>query len=92
MNQEFSETKEPEAISVAEMARRLQISRSRLYQLITEGFFLPPIYDIESRRPFYYGQMIQKNIEARRRTASVPTETWNLEPADPRNRTSCAPW
>ena len=62
---------ELKAISVSEMARRLQISRSRLYQLINDGFFLPPVYDIQTKRPYYLGDMIQRNLDAKNKNVGI---------------------
>jgi len=39
--------------SVSEMAKRLEMSRARFYQLIQAGVLPPPIYDVRTRRPFY---------------------------------------
>ena len=40
-------------VSVSEMARMVGLSRQRFHQLMTEGVFPPPLYDIHTRRPFY---------------------------------------
>ena len=53
-------------ISVAEMSRRLQISRSRLYQLIDENVMLPPAYSITTRKPFYTESMAQRNLDVKK--------------------------
>ena len=61
----------PQAISVSQMAKRLQISRSRLYQLLDEGFFLPPIYDLTTKRPFYSAEMIERNLQAKSQNVGI---------------------
>ena len=42
-----------QVISVAEMARLIGLSRQRFHQLVKEGVFPPPVYDIATRRPHY---------------------------------------
>jgi len=64
----------PQAISVSQMAKLLQISRSRFYQLLDAGFFLPPIYDIRTKRPFYSQDMIEKNVQAKSQNLGVNGE------------------
>ena len=58
-------------VSVKEMARMLSMSRSRLYQLIKQGVLLGPIYDVESKRPFYSSEMIARNLEAKRTNCGI---------------------
>ena len=41
------------AVSVSRMSSLLGLSRSRFYQLVGEGKFPPPIYNIRTRRPCY---------------------------------------
>ena len=60
-----------QVVSVKEMAAMLQMSRSRLYQLIHKFVLLPPIYDTETRRPFYPADLIQQNINAKRKNRGV---------------------
>jgi hypothetical protein len=40
-------------ISVTEMAKILNLSRARFYQLLVQGIFPQPIYDIRTHRPLY---------------------------------------
>ena len=40
-------------VSVAEMARMVGLSRARFYQLVNEGVFPPPLYRIDTKRPFF---------------------------------------
>lgn len=58
-------------VSVAEMARMLSLSRARLYQLIKEGIFPCPLYDVQSRRPFYSEEMQAVCLEVRKRNCGV---------------------
>jgi hypothetical protein len=41
------------ALSVAEMAEAVGVSRGRFHELARAGVFPPPAYDLRSRRPFY---------------------------------------
>ena len=65
MRQTGFETKE--AVSVAEMARMVGLSRARFYQLISCGAFPFPVYDVETRRPFYDEESQKICLEVRRR-------------------------
>jgi hypothetical protein len=58
-------------VSVAEMARMCGLSRARFYQLMNEGVFPPPVYDIETRRPFYTEDMQAVCLEVRKRNCGV---------------------
>src|SRR5438034_7976380 len=60
-----------EFASVKEMAAMLQMSRSRLHMLIREGVFLPPVYDLSSKRPYFPRELIEINLDARRRNCGV---------------------
>ena len=52
-------------VSMTEIARMLQMSRARFYQLLEQGFFPKPLYDDRSKRPYYDLVLQQKCIEAR---------------------------
>jgi hypothetical protein len=41
------------ACSVIEIIRTLELSPTRFYQLLDQGIFPRPIYDIRTKRPFY---------------------------------------
>jgi hypothetical protein len=58
-------------VSVAEMAQMVGLSRARLYQLIEEGVFPPPLYRIETRRPFFNEEMQEVCLEVRRRNCGI---------------------
>lgn len=57
-------------VSVSEMARMVGLSRQRFYQL-AGSTFPSPIYDIESRRPFFTEEMQRICLEVRRRNCGV---------------------
>ena len=52
-------------VSMTEMAKMLQMSRARLYQLLEQGFFPRPKYDDRSKRPFYDLELQKKCSECR---------------------------
>jgi hypothetical protein len=51
--------------SVSELAKVLKLSRGRFYQLIQRGSFPPPIYDVQTRRPYYTLELQQICHEVR---------------------------
>ena len=57
-------------VSVSEMARMVGLSRQRFYQL-AGSTFPSPIYDINTRRPFYTQEMQLACLEVRRRNCGV---------------------
>jgi hypothetical protein len=58
-------------VSVAEMARMVGLSRARFYQLVNEGVFPSPIYNVKTRRPFFTDSMQGVCLEVRRRNCGV---------------------
>jgi len=58
------------AVTVAEMARMLNLSRQRLHQLIGTAFPYP-VYNIKTRRPFYTEELQLDCLEVRRRNCGV---------------------
>ncbi len=58
-------------VSVSEMAKMLGLSRSRCYQLFESGILHPPIFDTETRRPFFPAEIQQKNLEIRKRNCGA---------------------
>ena len=58
------------AVSVAEMARMVGLSRARFYQLLGTAF-PHPVYDVSTRRP-YFGEEAQRTcLEVRRRNCGI---------------------
>ena len=57
-------------VSVAEMARRVFLSRNRFYQLMGTAFPYP-LYDIRTRRPFYPEDLQEVCLDVRRRNCGV---------------------
>jgi hypothetical protein len=58
------------AVSVAEMARMVGLSRARFYQLIGSAF-PHPVYDVSTRRPFYDEEAQTLCLEVRRRNSGI---------------------
>ena len=52
-------------VSITEMAQMVQLSRARFYQLLEQGFFLKPLHDERSKRPYYDLELQKKILEAR---------------------------
>ena len=55
----------PAVVSMSHMAKLLQLSRSRLYQLVDSGILLPPAYLLSNKRPIYTRDMAMCNLEAK---------------------------
>lgn len=58
-------------VSVAEMARMVGLSRARFYQLVGEGIFPSPLYDVHTRRPFFNEEMQAVCVDVRKRNCGV---------------------
>lgn len=61
---------EKDAVSIAEMARMVGLSRARFYQLVGSTFPYP-IYDVATRRPFYPSDLQAMCLEVRRRNFGI---------------------
>lgn len=59
------------AVSVTEMARMVGLSRQRFHQLVKAGIFPSPLYDEETRRPYFDAVLQQSCLEVRRRNCGV---------------------
>jgi hypothetical protein len=58
-------------VSVSEMARQCGLSRSRFHQLVVGGTFPFPLYDVQTRRPFYPAELQQVCLEVRQRNCGI---------------------
>src|SRR5271156_6193222 len=58
-------------VSVAEMARMCGLSRARFYQLVEAGVFSPPLYRIDTKRPFFNQEMQEVCLEVRRKNCGI---------------------
>ena len=52
-------------VSMTEIARMVQLSRARFYQLLEQGFFPKPLHDERSKRPYYDLELQKKILECR---------------------------
>ena len=59
------------AVSVADMARMVGLSRARFYQLMESGVFPRPERHAESNRPFYSEEQQTVVLEVRRRNCGI---------------------
>lgn len=59
------------AVTVAEMARMVGLSRARFYQLMKQGVFPPPKMNESKSRPFYDQELQQVCLEVRRKNFGV---------------------
>lgn len=59
------------AVSVADMARLVGLSRARFYQLVEAGVFPPPERQAETNRPFYSEEQQKVVLDVRRRNCGV---------------------
>lgn len=61
----------PAVLNISQMARLLNLSRSRFYQLLSGNILLPPIYSLATKRPFYTQEMAERNIEVKKNNVGV---------------------
>ena len=61
----------PAVLSISQMAKLLNLSRSRFYTLMSEGIFLPPIYSASNKRPYFTAEIAQKNLQAKKNNVGV---------------------
>ncbi len=58
-------------MSKSEVARLVGLSRQRFHQLVKQGVFAEPLYDVQTRRPFYTEEMAAQCEEVRRRNTGI---------------------
>ncbi len=61
----------PAIISMSQMAKFLQLSRSRLYQLVDAGVLLPPAHLLSNKRPIYTREIALRNLEAKTNNTGI---------------------
>jgi len=61
----------PPYINMSNMAKLLNLSRSRLYQLIDQGILLKPVYLSANKRPVYTKEMAMRNIEVKNSNVGI---------------------
>lgn len=64
----------PPYINMSTMAKLLQLSRSRLYQLIDQGALLKPVYLLNNKRPVYTREMAVRNLEVKNSNVGINSE------------------
>ena len=64
----------PQYINISTMAKLLNLSRSRLYQLVDQGVLLKPVYLINNKRPVHTREMAVRNIEVKRSNVGINGE------------------
>ena len=64
----------PTVISMSHMSKLLQLSRSRLYQLIDAGILLPPAHLLSNKRPIYTREMVVRNLEVKTNNTGINGE------------------
>lgn len=57
--------------SVSQMARLVGLSRAQFHYHVRNGAFLPPVYCVASRRPFYTQAMQLRNIRVREEQVGI---------------------
>jgi hypothetical protein len=92
MSVEFHEPTKA-AVTVAEMARMVGLSRARFYQLLGTAFPFP-VYDVTTRRPAYAEEQQRVCLEVRRRNCGIDgkpvlfyARRFDHVPAKPKPRT-----
>ena len=58
-------------VSVAGMARMVGLSRQRFHQLMKQGVFPPPVYDVQTRRPHYTEEMQKVCLAVREKNVGI---------------------
>ncbi len=64
----------PPYINMSNMAKFLNLSRSRLYQLIDQGILLNPVYLSSNKRPVYTKEMAVRNLEVKNNNVGINGE------------------
>lgn len=60
----------PEIISINQLCSLMGISRSRYYQILSEGLILPPTHS-DSQRPYFTKEMALRNLEVKKNNIGV---------------------
>jgi hypothetical protein len=61
---------EKQAVTVAEMAKVVGLSRARFYQLLGTAFPFP-LYDVATKRPYFTPELQETCLEVRRRNCGI---------------------
>lgn len=60
----------PEIVSINQLCSLMGISRSRYYQILSEGLILPPTHS-DSKRPYFTKEMALRNLEVKKNNVGV---------------------
>ncbi len=61
----------PEIVSINQLCSMMGISRSRYYQILSEGLILPPIHSPDSKRPYFTREIALRNLEVKKNNIGV---------------------
>ena len=64
----------PPYINISTMAKLLNLSRSRLYQLVEQGVLLKAVYLLNNKRPVYTKEMALRNLEVKNSNVGINNE------------------
>ena len=71
----------PAYVNLSTMAEYLQLSRSRLYQLVEQGILLGPVYLVSNKRPVFTREMVLRNLTAKHNNVGINGEIVMFHPA-----------
>jgi hypothetical protein len=60
----------PEIVSINQLCNLMGVSRSRYYQILSEGLIHPPVYS-DSNRPYFTRELALMNIAVKRNNTGV---------------------
>ena len=63
--QKLSEPYQRAVISVTAMAKAVNLSRARFYELVEQHVFLAPVHCIFTHKPMYLREMVETNVQVR---------------------------
>ena len=64
----------PQYVNISTMAKLLNLSRSRLYQLVEQGVLLKAVYLLNNKRPVYTKEMAVRNLEVKNSNVGINGE------------------
>ena len=60
----------PEIVSIYQLCSLMGISRSRYYQILSEGLIHPPVHT-DSKRPYFTRELALRNLEVKKNNIGV---------------------
>jgi len=58
-------------MSPSQVASAVGLSRQRFHQLMTQGVFPPPVYDVHTRRPYYTEEMMKVCLSVKEQNVGI---------------------